>query len=298
MTGKAEMAIDAASALCLGARSRQEDALATSFSQGSEIGFAVLSDGMGGHAAGDVASRIIVAEIFAELTLRMADPDLAEGEIPDLLRNAAEVANQRIRARIHAAPETAGMGGTVILVVVIEDRLFWLSVGDSPLYLFRDGQLTRLNDDHSLAPQIDLMVREGLMDPEVGRNHPQRNCLTSALIGEAIAAIDCPDQPFTLRDGDLVLVASDGLQFLPDERIAAVLSRTSSELSASIASALMAGVTGLADPEQDNISVVVLKATDTAAERRLAPAAWLSPATILRAWTGALAPARRLGTRN
>ncbi|WP_347312234.1 PP2C family protein-serine/threonine phosphatase [Defluviimonas sp. SAOS-178_SWC] len=298
MPGKTEIAIDAASALCLGARSRQEDALATSFSLGSELGFAVLSDGMGGHAAGDVASRIIVAEIFAELTLGVDDPGLAEAELPELLRSAANVANRRIRARIDAAPETAGMGGTVIVVVVIEDRLYWLSVGDSPLYLFRDGQLTRLNDDHSLAPQIDLMVREGLIDPEVGRNHPQRNCLTSALIGGEIPSIDCPDQPFTLRSGDLVLVASDGLQYLPDDRIAAVLGRTGGEPSATIAGALMAGVTGLADPEQDNISVIVLKATDTAAERRLAPIAWLSPATILRAWTGAIAPARHLGTRS
>ena len=296
MPRKAEIAIDAASALCQGARSRQEDALATSFAQGAEIGFAVLSDGMGGHAAGDVASRIIVAEIFAELTLRIGDPDLAEADIPELLCNATNVANRRIRARIDSEPEAAGMGGTVIVVVVLEGRLYWLSVGDSPLYLYRDGRLTRLNDDHSLAPQIDLMVREGLIDPETGRNHPQRNCLTSALIGEAIAVIDCPEQAFLLQDRDLVLAASDGLQYLPDDDIEAVLARAMGDHSASIANALIAGVTARGDPEQDNISVVVLKASDTAAEQRLAPR--LSPRTMLRALTGAMAPARYLGTRN
>jgi len=296
MPRNAEIEIDAASALCRGARSRQEDALATSFSQGAEIGFAVLSDGMGGHAAGDVASRIIVAEIFADLTMRIADPGLSEPDIPKLLRSAANVANHRIRARINAAPETAGMGGTVIVAVVLAGRLYWMSIGDSPLYLYRDGRLARLNDDHSMAPQIDLMVRKGLIDPEVGRNHPQRNCLTSALTGDAITVIDCPDQPFALQNGDLVLVASDGLQFLPDERIEAVLARAGGEHSASIANALIAEVTALGDPEQDNISVVVLKASDATAERRVA--SWLSPSTMLRAWSGAFSPARHLRTRS
>ena len=296
MPREAEIEIDAASALSRGARARQEDALATSFAQGADVGFAVLSDGMGGHAAGDVASRIIVAEIFAELTMRIAGPGHSEADIPKLLQKAANVANECIRARVDAAPDSAGMGGTVIVLVVLGERLYWLSIGDSPLYLFRDGRLTRLNDDHSLAPQIDLMVKEGQIDPEMGRNHPQRNCLTSALFGETIAAIDCPDRPFFLQGGDLVLAASDWLQFLPDEKIEAVLARAKRKHSASIANALMSGVTALGDPEQDNISMVVLKARDVAADQRLA--ARLSPAAMLRAWTGAFAPARHIRSRS
>lgn len=296
MPRKAEIGIEAASALCRGARSRQEDALATSFAQGAEVGFAVLSDGMGGHEAGDVASRIIVAEIFADLTMRIADPALSEADIPKLLRSAANVANHRLRARIMAAPETAGMGGTVIAAVVVAGRLYWMSVGDSPLYLYRAGRLARLNDDHSLAPQIDLMVRKGLIDAEVGRNHPQRNCLTSALTGDEIAVMDCPDAPFELLDGDLLLVASDGLQFLSDAQIEAVLSRAAGAQSAAIANALIAEVTALGDPEQDNTSVVVLKASDDTVEPRLTH--WRSPASMLRAWSGAFSPARRLGTRS
>ncbi len=296
MPREAEIEIDAASALSLGARARQEDALATSFAQGVDVGFAVLSDGMGGHAAGDVASRIIVAEIFAELTMRIAGPGYSETDIPKLLKKAANVANHCIRARVEAVPESAGMGGTVIVVVVLAERLYWLSIGDSPLYLFRDDRLTRLNDDHSLAPQIDLMVKEGQIDPEMGRNHPQRNCLTSALFGEAIAAIDCPDQPFFLKSGDLVLAASDGLQFLPDEKIEAVLARAKGKQSASIANALMSGVTALGDPEQDNTSVVVLKARDVAADQRLP--ARLSPVAMLREWTSGFAPARHLRSRS
>ena len=230
----------------IGHREDNQDRVAIADADGTVM-LAVV-DGMGGHAAGDVASRIIVAEIFADLTLRIADPDLSETDIPKLLRSAMNVANHRIRARIKAAPETAGMGGTVIVAVVLAGRLYWISVGDSPLLLYRDGRLTRLNDDHSMAPQIDLMVRKGLIDPEIGRNHPQRNCLTSALTGDEITVIDCPDRPFALQNGDLVLVASDGLQFLPDERLELVLARAAAEHSASIASALIAEVAALGDP--------------------------------------------------
>src|SRR5690606_14838206 len=160
-------------------------------------------------------------------------------------------ADRRAGAGARGAPQAAGRAGRVAGAVILAARPYWISVGDSPLYLYRDGRLTRLNDDHSMAPQIDLMVRKGLIDPEIGRNHPQRNCLTSALTGDEISVIDCPDEPFALQDGDLVLVASDGLQFLPDERIELVLSRAAGVRSASIANALIAEVAALGDPEQD-----------------------------------------------
>ena len=152
------------------------------------------------------------------------------------------------------------MGGTVLATIALDGMLYWISVGDSPLYLFRDGRLTRLNADHSLAPQIDLMVSRGMMDAETGANHPQRNCLTSAIIGEAIPEIDCPDAPFELMSGDLVVAASDGLQFIGDSEIEAILRHRHRAPCAQVVNALMAGVDAAQDPEQDNISVVVMKA--------------------------------------
>lgn len=288
--------LDVASALSIGARNRQEDALVASFPQGSDGGFAVLSDGMGGHAAGDLASRIIVTEFFAELTLHSLGAGFDSSHVPDLLFDAAEAANDCLRNNIDAKAARAGMGGTVVAVVVRDGLLHWLSVGDSPLYLFRDGGLTRLNEDHSMAPQIDRMVDEGLMDAQTARRHPQRNCLTSALVGEEVAAIDCPKKPLALRHGDLVLVASDGLQFLPDDRIAAILGRTRNRGSREVVAALMSGISGLADPEQDNTSVVVIRATErqTARNTRTVRAA---PAPMLRAAARVLSPVRHLMTR-
>lgn len=288
--------LDVSSALSHGSRARQEDALVTAFSGGTDVGFAILSDGMGGHAAGDLASRIIVTEIFAELTLRSSDPEFAHSDIPAQLQEAVAVANECLRAHIDAAPTTSGMGGTVIATVVADNRLYWISIGDSPLYLYRGGRLIRINDDHSMAPQIDLMARQGVIDEETARNHPQRNCLTSALLGEDIAEIDCPDDPLTLKPDDLVIVASDGLQFLEDEAIAEILDHAADEDSRDIAAALMGGVAALADPDQDNTSLVVIKARPV-----FEPQAELAPVTsqsnIFQAWTRKLSPLRQITTR-
>lgn len=294
MADGGQIKVDVASAVCLGARSRQEDALVTAFSQGSEIGFAVLSDGMGGHAAGDLASRIIVTEIFAELTLRSSSPEFDVSEVPGLLRESVSVANRCIRAHIDSDPSTSGMGGTVISTVLVDNQLHWISIGDSPLWLYRNGELTRLNDDHSMAPQIDLMASQGLIDATEAKDHPQRNCLTSALIGEDIPSIDCPDEPFELREGDLVLVASDGLEFMPEDQIASILKRSARKKSDRITTDLIAGVTGINDPQQDNISLVVIKASKQDAH---SSSAQVSPAAMLKACVRAIAPTGQTATR-
>ncbi|MBF9035447.1 SpoIIE family protein phosphatase [Rhodobacterales bacterium HKCCE2091] len=286
--------LDVASALSLGARERQEDALATAFPQGAEVGFAILSDGMGGHAAGDLASRIIVSEIFAELTLRSNGAQLRQAGVPRLLRYAADVANDCLRDHVEANPSKSGMGGTVITTLIEDGRLHWLSIGDSLLYLFRNNELIRLNEDHSMAPQIDLMVKKGLMDPDTARRHPQRSCLTSALIGETIAAVDCPDEPLELMEGDVIVAASDGLESLTAAEITAILKKVHRRDSRGIAGALIDAVATIGDPEQDNTSVVVMKAVAT---EHAADPAWVAPVTMFRAAARAMSPVRQIVTR-
>ena len=254
-----DIRFDVSSVLNRGCRDYQEDAIATDFPQGADFGYAVLSDGMGGHAAGDVASKIVVTEVFSELKFQSSDGESFARNVCDILKSAAVSANACMAAHTSNNPDTAGMGATLVAPVVVRDQLFWISIGDSPLYLFRQGELRQLNEDHSLGPHIDYMVRSGMMSEDVGRNHPDRNALTSVLIGETIERIDCPDKPFRLQNGDILVVASDGLQFLSNRDIRRIIAQNVELDSSAIANQLLTELRELDDPEQDNVCFSVIK---------------------------------------
>jgi len=265
MTSQAYARFDVATALGQGMREIQEDAVVTDFPAGMDVGFVVLADGMGGHAAGEIASSILVTEVFAELKFKLSDLKKHEAHIPEILKSAAMTSNACIRDYVSENPRNYGMGATLVAPLLVEDRLYWISVGDSPLYLHRDGAMWQLNEDHSMAPEIDRMVAKGLLSPEEGLHHPDRNCLRSVLLGDSVAKIDCPQEPFHVREGDIVLVASDGLQSLTNAEISAVVSDNEERSSTEIAFALLTTVNALKDPNQDNISVSVIKVNRTQA---------------------------------
>lgn len=250
---------DVASGLSQGGRDYQEDALVADFPFGMDSGVAVLADGMGGHEAGDVASKLIVTEVFSDLKFSSADYADAEDQLPQILRNATIGANDAVRNYVKGRPDAQGMGATLVALVLVENRLFWMSVGDSPLYLLRGGALQQLNEDHSLAPQIDFMVEQGLLSPEAAKNHPDRNCLTSVIMGSKIARSDCRQEAFELNLGDVLVLSSDGLQYLGDEKIQKILHRYRRRKSAEIAGHLLEAIAALDDPDQDNVSFIVIK---------------------------------------
>ncbi len=250
---------DVATALCQGGRDYQEDAIVTDFPFGSDSGVVVLADGMGGHAAGDVASKIVVTEVYSELKFQSANFHEFEKDIPAIMTSAAAGANACVRDHVMQNPQTRGMGATLVSLVMVENRMFWMSIGDSPLYLMRGGKLRQLNEDHSMAPQIDFMVQSGLLDPEVAKDHPDRNCLTSVILGDRVAKSDCPEDPFGLEIGDIVIVSSDGLQYLEEPVIQKILQKYRRRKSAEIAGHLLEAIEKLGDEDQDNVSFAVIK---------------------------------------
>jgi serine/threonine protein phosphatase PrpC len=258
---------DNASAISQGGRDYQEDAIVSDFSNGADIGFAVLSDGMGGHAAGDVASKIVVTEVFRELTFQRERIAANPAALAEILQNAALSANACLKNHMNAYPDTNGMGATLVACIVVRDQLHWISVGDSPLFLFRDNVLQQLNEDHSLGPHIDLMVQSGVITSEEGQNHPERNVLTSVLAGQTkLFQIDCPSKALLLKAGDTIIVASDGLQYLTNDSILQVLRDRPMARSADITDALMSKLHDLGDPDLDNVSMSLIQVRAAAHE--------------------------------
>jgi serine/threonine protein phosphatase PrpC len=253
------LSFDAATVAFRGERQNQEDSLVSSFPIGQEIGFAVLADGMGGHLSGAVASTLAMSEAFSQLKMKEAKLDEGALSIPVVLGEVAEAANKRIADHIKFDGECYGMGSTLLTTVIWRNKLYWISIGDSPLLLYRDGALRQLNKDHSMSPQIDMMVKTGAMTAEAGRNHPDRNTLTSALTGENIEMIDCPSRPIALLPDDIVIAASDGLQFISNGMIAKTLRIAQHGHSIDIANALLTAVKQLESPDQDNTAIIVIK---------------------------------------
>lgn len=254
-----EPRFDVACALDRGSRDYQEDSLISDFAVGDDCGIVVLADGMGGHSAGDIASKTVVTEVFAELKFN-SDLFFDNAEhLSKLMGSAIANANDCVHAAITENPESRGMGSTVVAAVLAGNKLYWSSVGDSPLYHYRAGQMHQVNEDHSMAPQIDAMVEAGSLTAEEAKTHPDRNCLTSAVAGGKIARIDNRGLSVDLKAGDILVVSSDGLQFLDDKVITRIIYRNRRRPSADIANALLQAVKALDDPEQDNISFSVVK---------------------------------------
>jgi serine/threonine protein phosphatase PrpC len=241
----------------VGGRERQEDALAA-HSPVSETGpragevLLALADGMGGHAGGEVASRLVVDSFCAAYRE-------STGSVADALRTSLDLANEALAGAVASNPAMRGMGTTLSGCVVREDRLHWISVGDSPLWLFRDATLRRLNADHSMRPLLDDMVRAGSMSREAARVDGRRNLLYSAVSGGAIAMIDLCKEPVPLQAGDLVMLASDGVETLEEAELVSLLQDAGTQRVAELAATLLAAVDTAGARYQDNASIILYR---------------------------------------
>lgn len=225
-----------------GRRTNNEDAIFTRFEAG-HVPVAAVSDGMGGHAAGEVASGICVS-VLNEATL---SSDLVP---QDVLMDAICEANKRVLSAAEADSSKEGMGATMVAAVFYSDHLITANVGDSRLYLFSEGNLRQITYDHSYVQEL---VRMGYLTPEKARVHPRRNLIT-----RCIGSPSCePDVFYTRwRPMDMALLCSDGLSGpLTDEHIARRMTEISDIdlLCRQLAEdALKAGGT-------DNISLVIVR---------------------------------------
>ncbi|WP_171187781.1 protein phosphatase 2C domain-containing protein [Ruegeria sp. HKCCC2117] len=237
----------------LGQRENQEDAFDIVFQNERDPKSDILmlvADGMGGHAGGEVA---------ANLALSVFKSHFIEGSVAprprERLQDSLTAANEALRQKIASQPDLKGMGCTLVAALKLGDRLVWVSVGDSSLFLLRDGRLKKLNADHSLYGELLQMVAAGQITQEEADNHPRRNALRSALMGDRISLTDV--NAISLKPGDVVLACSDGLDTLPQAEIASVLQNGKSRDMRGVASDLLNAVEAKGKPKQDNTTVVV-----------------------------------------
>ena len=249
-----------------GARDYQEDAFLIthlSDSGGKPSTLVVVADGMGGHAAGNVASNMAVQAFN-----KYVSTNYPSEYVNEVLNGAVQKANHSIAETIKETPALDGMGCTMVAAIVEEKGIWWASVGDSHLYLVRDRQLMKINADHSYGGFLDAMAKAGTpVEPEPGLS---RNMLMSAITGAEISEIDCPDSPMTLQHGDKILICSDGMDTLSEGKIIQYIdwSDTPKECS----EALLNAVEEAGMPKQDNTTAVVVKVVDKAAEASAAAA--------------------------
>jgi protein phosphatase len=172
---------------------------------------------------------------------------------------ALKAANGAIATKIEESPLLAGMGSTLVGASFGASGLEWVSVGDSPLFLFRRGEIALLNEDHSLAPELDRLVSEGRLTDEDARRDPRRHMLRSAVTGEEIDLIDVSRRPLALESGDYVVLASDGIATLDTGELARVIQGYGADGAAAVASAIIRAIEAVREPYQDNATVLVVR---------------------------------------
>lgn len=223
-----------------------------------DAGLFVVADGMGGHAAGEVASRVAV-DTIRELLQGGIDPDETRLDrqvldpadvLRERLRYAMNQASARIRREAQLNPAYAGMGTTVAVLLIEGNVAHVAHVGDSRIYMMRDGALSRLTRDHTVVQQE---IDAGRLTPELARQVPHRNYLTQSVGYHGPVEPDTATRP--VEAGDVFILCSDGLTDpLDDPRIADIIRNTHpSDLAETLVNQAVAG------GGEDNVTVLTIR---------------------------------------
>ncbi|MCC8988126.1 MAG: protein phosphatase 2C domain-containing protein [Candidatus Contendobacter sp.] len=214
-----------------------------------ELGLWAVADGMGGHEAGDVASRMIV-----EMLQQTPSPTSWQALL-DSVRERLHEVNRQLREESARRYQHRTIGSTVVVLVAYEDQCACLWVGDSRIYRLRDGGLQQLTRDHS---HVQELVDQGLIAPEDAHRHPLSNVITRAVGSADELRIDEVDHP--LRAGDMFLLCSDGLnKTVSDEEIARLLAHSDHNCQEAVKAFIHLA---LMRDASDNVSTVVVNISE------------------------------------
>jgi PPM family protein phosphatase len=215
---------------------------------------AMVADGMGGYEGGQEASRIAVE------TVEQVYASSLDNDPQSLLSAGFLAAHQRIQEQGSKDPALRGMGTTCTAIALLGSNLFYAHVGDSRLYLIRDGAISLLTRDHSY---VSRLVEDGILSPEQAESHPQRHILTAALGSGTDVFPDTPPKPMLLDQDDVLVLCTDGLWSVVGEN----------EIKGAVASPLEQACKDLVALAKqrggpDNITVQLLKLTGRGTSQR------------------------------
>lgn len=242
----------------IGTRKTQQDAVVvsdTEFLQSNDFnrGIAVLCDGMGGLSGGELASFVTTKTIHDDFVFM--NPE----NIPEFFKAEVIKTDEIVYGLQDETGKLLGAGSTLASVVIDGDKLYWVSVGDSRIYIIRNSEMVQVTNDHNYYTLLKQKADSGQITQEEARNDPRADALISFIgIGKG-SLTDLNEQPFVLQNGDTILLCSDGLyKTLSDQTIAQILLANGQNPS-SAATALTQAVMAENKRGQDNATVAVVK---------------------------------------
>lgn len=203
-------------------RNQNQDAFYTYNSPDNDLSILMVCDGMGGAKAGNVASELAIQVFKAEAKNTL--PKVSTENIPDELKRCIALSNKAVYELSQTDIDCRGMGTTLVAAVVKGNMLYAANVGDSRAYLINDDEIRQITRDHSL---VEDMVERGDITREESRIHPNKNLITRAV--GTLDTVECDTFTLNIKEGDYVLLCSDGLtNLVPDEELRRMVIESSS----------------------------------------------------------------------
>ena len=249
--------IHVGSASDIGSRSYQQDTakVADDYVYAvSQKMIAIMCDGMGGLQGGEKASALC-AELLYQAFLQVDVSD----NVPQFMRTMVSMLDKEVCALTDENGAPLKAGTTLACAVLIGKELYWVSVGDSRIYLLRDGNMICLTQDHNFKMILDERVKKGLITQEAADTHPKREALVSFIGIGGPQYIDCNEKPLLLSGGDCILICSDGLyRTMREDEILSIVTSAGDDMQ-SAASMLTDAAIAKRNRNQDNTSAIVMK---------------------------------------
>lgn len=231
----------------IGKRDEQEDSFSTVENEKGIM--AVLADGMGGYTNGKVSSSIAVNTFIEEFS-----NSYSIYPIEDFFRNVSRVSNRAILDKSKGSRS----GTTLVSVIITDEMLYWASIGDSAIALFRNGEVMNLNKKHIFESELEQQYISGKISEEQMLNNPMKKRITSYLGAEVLKDIEICEKPIKLKRGDKVILCSDGVyNSITEIEMETIMAERIKPFE--VAEEIIEMIKAKSFPKQDNATIVILE---------------------------------------